>query len=151
MPTNEKELEEWKREVAIKHVKRISGQIGLKRQVPKVIFNVEELNETMKELIEKHEVPDWHKECGGAYFPHVHIIYLNVSSFGGGRLGSPSGEFMVDLKETVSHELAHARFPNLPLHGDEFEKRVRQILNGKRFPSIILSLPKIDDKNLSDY
>ena len=70
LPTTEKELDEWKREVAIKHVKRLSGQIGLRHQVPKVIFDPAEFDETMKELIDKHEVPDWHQNCYGAYFPH---------------------------------------------------------------------------------
>ena len=45
LPTTEKELDEWKREVAIKHVKRLSDQIGLRCQVPKVIFDLAELDE----------------------------------------------------------------------------------------------------------
>jgi hypothetical protein len=43
--------------------------------------------------------------------------------------------------ETIAHELAHARFPGLPPHGDKFDKRVKQILKGKRFPWVILVLP----------
>jgi len=142
LPTTEKELDEWKREVAIKHVKRLSGQIGLRHQVPKVIFDPSEFDETMKKLIDKHEVPDWHQNCYGAYFPHIHAVYLNVSSFGK-RPSSADRGYIGDLIETIAHEMAHARFPGLP-HGDEFNKRVRQILNGKRFTWVILVLPKND-------
>jgi hypothetical protein len=137
---------EWKRETAIKQVKRLSGQIGLRHQVPKVIFDPAELDETMRELINKQEVPDWHQNCGGAYFPHIHTIYLNVLSFGDSTKPGSSGNFIGDMMETIGHELAHARFPGLPIHGDEFEKRVRQILNGKRFPWVILRKPILQQR-----
>jgi hypothetical protein len=130
---------EWKKEVALKQVKRLSGQIGLRRQVPKVIFDPAEFDESMKELINKHEAPDWHQNCYGAYFPRIHAVYLNLSTFGN-RPGS--GGFIADLIETIAHELAHSRFPALPPHGDEFERRVKEILNRKRFPWIILVIPR---------
>jgi hypothetical protein len=147
LPTTEKELDEWKREVAIKHVKRLSGQIGLRHQVPKVIFDPAEFDETMKELINKHEVPDWHQNCYGAYFPRIHAVYLNVSSFGK-RPGSEDKGFIGDLIETIAHELAHARFPGLPPHGDEFYKAVEEILDGKWFPWVIVALPKLPNDKI---
>jgi hypothetical protein len=52
--------------------------------------------------------------------------------------------FIGDLIDTIAHELVHARFPGLPPHGDEFNKRVRQVLNGKRFPWVIVALSKND-------
>jgi hypothetical protein len=66
-----------------------------------------------------------------------------VSSFGSSKRPSSDIGFIGDLIETIAHELAHARFPELP-HGDEFNRRVRQILNGKRFPWVILVLSKND-------
>ena len=149
LPTTEKELDEWKREAAIKHVKRLSGQIGLRHQVPKVIFDLAELDDNMKkELINKGEALDWHENCYGAYFPPIHTIYLNYLEFGK-RPGSEDKGYIGDLMETIIHELTHARFPMIAPHGDEFNKRERQVLNGKRFPWVILTLPKKNDKGLA--
>jgi hypothetical protein len=127
---------QWQKETALKQVQYFSRQVGLASLVPKVIFDISELDEAMKELVKKYEdVEAWRDTCFGLYIPKIHTIYLNLAVFGT-RPGSQG--FIADVVMTVVHELVHARFLMIPLHGKEFRKRVNQVLllDAKRIRSV---------------
>jgi hypothetical protein len=55
------------------------------------------------------------------------------------------------FKRVLIHELVHYRFPKMP-HGDRFEKRIMEILQGKVFPEVVLypnDTTQADNKNIS--
>ncbi len=110
--------------IARTYVKRIEGQIGLRRQRVRLIFDKEEIRTA---IVDDCESMDWYENCHGAYLPQLDAVYLNLSSHR--NLGK--------LKITICHELVHRRFPDLE-HGEVFDRRVQQVYKGRRFRWILL-------------
>ena len=67
-----------------------------------------------------------HRKLGMCHVPQksnpVFWVFINIKRH----------DSTADLKETVYHEMTHARFPYLP-HGRKFEAKMREIAKGKRF------------------
>jgi hypothetical protein len=112
---------EWKREAALKQVQFFSRRAGLVDPdlIPKVILDESELDEAARKKLEE-------EPCYGAYIPHTRSMYLNLEMMGT-QPGSQG--FIADLADTIAHELVHARFPMIPHHGKEFQRRKAQILD----------------------
>jgi hypothetical protein len=123
VPQDDARINDFKKHFATAYVRKIEGQIGLRRQPVALIFDKKDV-EALKVGREKK---NWYEKCYGAYLAHVNVIYLNLTSF----------HKFKNIELAIIHELIHRRFPKLR-HGLSFENMVQQVYNGKRLPWIIL-------------
>ncbi len=59
----------------------------------------------------------------GVAYPNADAVFLNIRVMKGRKI----------VKGVIAHELVHVRFPYLS-HGEEFERKIKQILQGRKFP-----------------
>lgn len=97
---------------------KYSLQIGIdERDIPSIMF-------TRKEVLAKPETIGTRntRRYYGVYFDDINTVFINVKHF----------QTRGRLRQTLVHELVHKRFPYMG-HGPNFEKKVQDILKGKKF------------------
>ena len=90
-------------------------------QEPRVLMTSKEVLEMPKEITIGRRTTAY-KYYGVSYMNH-NLIFINVKKIPDEKA----------LEDTIAHELVHQRFPYLS-HGKRFNKIVRQVLKGKKFP-----------------
>jgi|SRR5215217_791294 len=101
-----------------KEMWKYSIQIGIsERELPNLIFTKKEVLGIPQTVGRRNT-----RRYRGVFYQEINTIFLNVKMF----------DKRERLRHTIIHELVHKRFPYMS-HGPEFEKRIKQIRNGKAF------------------
>jgi hypothetical protein len=124
---------------------KYSRQMGIiDCEIPELVFYGEEFKQKVNEstMVSKYGFPQYHRggkhtRFGGICDIYSRLIFVNL------RKNSVSRKSIRDLRNTLVHELVHYRFMYMS-HGRKFEKRIKEILQGKQFPRKHIEIPNYD-------
>jgi hypothetical protein len=123
---------------------KYSAQIGISlNHIPTVVFTAKEIDE----LYEARRQPREHRPSRGCYgrcLRSIHAIFINgnithirikrpIRNKGWYKIITKKNNYY-QARHTLVHELVHYRWPKIR-HGNAFEKRIKEIIQGRPFPT----------------
>jgi hypothetical protein len=100
---------------------KFCDQLGIGDDIPQLVFTTREVLDMPKHLTEGRRVSAY--KYRGVCYTQAKTLFINLRNH----------KTINGARTTLVHELVHYRFQYMR-HGKAFEKRIRNILAGKRYP-----------------